>query len=132
MQFLFDSGYSGSMIKAIQLLLNLDRKTTYSVQFYDANLQEETLSDPVIFLIDESSRGVKKTTRQYAEIYGYRVFAFKVKKGEKRKLFEDALTILSLFPKALELAKSEQSPFLYTFRQKSNKFTKMKIEDIDS
>lgn len=128
MQFLFQPGFSQSLLDAIGLVLNLDENDTHSVERYHAQLNEGALSEPIVFLFDESKKGVNITTRKYAEELGFRVFAYKIKPKERRDLFESALTILSLFPKALELIEDKPKPFLYTFRYKAKKFSEVKIK----
>jgi len=127
MQILFSRGYSKSLLDAISVVLTIDPDAEHAVQFYDSNVEEDTLEEPIVFLFDECRKGVGITTRRYAEELGYRVFAYKISKGEKRKFFDDALTVLSLLPKAIDLVRTRQAPFLYTFRYKANKFAAVKL-----
>lgn len=120
MIILFDRSFPKSLLDALRLVLNINKKNTVTVAFFDDEIQEEALENPVVFLIDESRNGVDNQVRLHVES-GYRVFAYKLVKGSKRNLSDIAMTVLGLFPRALEKIQSIKQPFIYSIRHKANK-----------
>lgn len=122
MIILFDRSFPKSLLDALRLVLNINKKNTVTVAFFDDSIQEETLENPVVFLMDESRNGVDNQVRLHVDS-GYRVFAYKLVKGGKRNLTDIAMTVLSLFPKALDKIQSTKKPFVYSIRHKANRLT---------
>ena len=129
MIILFDRSFPKSLLDALRLVLNINKKSTVTVAFFDDEIQEETLENPVVFLIDESRNGVDSQIRLHVES-GYRVFAYKLVKGSKRNLSDIAMTILSLFPRALEKVHSTKNPFVYSIKHKSNRLRYVPIKPL--
>lgn len=126
MTILFDPSYPASLLKALNLVLSIDPKNRIEILAYTKDVDEKSFLNPVIFLFDESKKGIDNQTRLYASA-GYRVFAFKQPPAKRRQLFLIALTVLNLFPKALEIMQANTGPFIYTFRYRANKFSKVKL-----
>lgn len=129
MIILFDRSFPKSLLDALRLVLNINKKNSVIIAFFDDNVQEETLENPVVFLIDESRNGVDNQIRLHVES-GYRVFAYKLVKGSKRNLSDIAMTVLGLFPRALEKIQSIKKPFVYSIRHKANKLTYISLKPL--
>lgn len=129
MIILFDRSFPKSLLDALRLVLNINKKNTVTVAFFDDTIQEETLENPVVFLIDESRNGVDNQVRLHVDS-GYRVFAYKLVKGSKRNLTDIAMTVLSLFPRALEKIQSTKKPFVYSIRHKANRLTYLPLKPL--
>lgn len=129
MIILFDRSFPKSLLDALRLVLNINKKNTVTVAFFDDQIQEETLENPVVFLIDESRNGVDNQIRLHVES-GYRVFAYKLVKGSKRNLSDIAMTVLGLFPRALEKIQSVKKPFVYSIKHKANRLTYISLKPL--
>jgi hypothetical protein len=79
--------------------------------------------------MDESRNGVDNQVRLHVDS-GYRVFAYKLVKGTKRNLTDIAITVLSLFPRALDKIQSTKKPFVYSIRHKANRLTYLSLKPI--
>lgn len=129
MIILFDRSFPKSLLDALQLVLNINKKNSVIVAFFDDDIQEDRLENPVVFLIDESRNGVDNQIRLHVES-GYRVFAYKLVKGSKRNLSDIAMTVLGLFPRALEKIQSIKKPFVYSIRHKANRLTHISLKPL--
>jgi hypothetical protein len=129
MIILFDRSFPKSLLDALRLVLNINKKNTVTVAFFDETIHEETLENPVVFLMDESRNGVDNQVRLHVDS-GYRVFAYKLVKGTKRNLTDIAITVLSLFPRALDKIQSTKKPFVYSIRHKANRLTYLSLKPI--
>lgn len=129
MIILFDRSFPKSLLDALRLVLNINKKNTVTVAFFDDQIQEDTLENPVVFLIDESRNGVDNQIRLHVES-GYRVFAYKLVKGSKRNLSDIAMTVLGLFPRALEKIQSIKKPFVYSIKHKANRLTHISLKPL--
>lgn len=123
MEILFDKNYPKYVVDAIQLIHKLDSTKYFNVSQWTKEVKE-TQNKPVIFILDRSTRGIDVTTQKHYE-EGYRVFAFKLNGKSKIEFFRFALTVLNIWPKVLETVKTEQEPFIYTYKYGGRKLTKI-------
>jgi hypothetical protein len=124
MQVCLSENYPKDLFEALQILHRLH--TTRHFTFHrGANLTGENSSKTVVFLFDCSLKGLDHTTEEYFQ-KGYKVFAFKKKPKERIDLFEFSFTVLNLWEKILLMVKSEDPPFIVTYRYKGKGLKKVK------
>jgi len=110
MIILFDRDFPNSLLEALRLVLNIDEENNVAVAFFDSSVQEATLeAHPVAFLFNYHKTGIDPQIRIHVDS-GYRVFAYRLAKGSKYSTSDIALTILSLFPKALDQVRNSKEP----------------------
>lgn len=115
MQILFDRSHPKYLLEALKLVHKLDQQGEVALVYYDKSIDEQALNKPVLFLFDYSKKGLEVTTEKYYSS-GYRVFALKTKRGEKLNFFELSLTVLSVWPKVLNILTKQDNPFVYTYK----------------
>ena len=124
MQICLSKNYPKNLFQSLQLLHELQTNRHFTFH-WDKKLTDEDSGKTVVFIFDSSIKGLDNTTEEYFQ-KGYKVFAYKQKPKERIDLFEFSFTVLNLWDKILELLKSQDSPFIVTYKYKSKGLKKVK------
>ncbi len=128
MTILFDRDFPNSLLKALRLILNIEEENAVTVAFFDSSFQDTELEEhPVAFLFNNHRTGIDPQIRVHVDA-GYRVFAYRLAKGSNYTLSDIAMTVVSVFPKALEHVQNIKEPFLFTIRHKGSRFTRVALK----
>src|SRR4051812_19188966 len=125
MQILFEKTHPRDLVEALKIVHQTDEEQLFSLSYYDKSIDDSKLEQPILLMFDYNKRGLEATTE---ELYksGFRIFALKTKRENKLDFFELSLTILALWPKFLAIAKENERSFIYTYKYRGNRLTKVK------
>lgn len=123
MQICLSKNYPKNLFQALQLLHAL-HTTRHFTFHWDKNLTNEDAKKTVVFLFDNSVKGLDNTTQEYFQ-RGYKVFAFKKKPGERIDLYEFSFTVLNLWEKILNTLSADDTPFVCVYKYKSKGLKKI-------
>ncbi|HVX28289.1 MAG TPA: hypothetical protein VHB70_18225 [Parafilimonas sp.] len=117
-----DTNFPKNLITALQSIHSIQNPQEFDI------IRAQHISDsesPVIFLFDKGKKGLDIVTEKHFEA-GFRVFAFKLYSEAKLDLFKLSLTVLNLWPTALEQIKKNSDPFVFTFKNSLRSLKKVK------
>lgn len=127
MEILFQQTHPKNLVEALKLVHQTDDSNSFTLSYYDKSVDDSKLKQPVLLLFDYNKRGLEATTEELYKL-GFRIFAMKTKREEKLDFFKLSLTILSIWPKIIETVKTENSPFVRTYKYGGQKMTKVKVK----
>lgn len=122
MQLYLDNQYPPSLFNIIKSVHDLQYPQSYRVVFREWR-DENNADDTVVFLIDNSKKGVDQHALSYFRD-GYRVFTYRKPYGKPYDLFKQTLILLSTWQKILKIIETEKSPYIYTINESTKPLLK--------
>lgn len=100
------------MVTALQLIHQLQNPVQLDIS--RTMHFDEPDNNTAVFVFDRSKKGIDIVTEKHFEA-GYKVFAFRLNSVDKIDLYQLSMTVITLWPKVIEVLNAETAPFIFTY-----------------
>lgn len=126
MNFYFDTNHPPALIKALELIQNLDGEEEHLLKLYNTSINDDTLNEPIFCLVDDAKKGIEEGTRELFK-RGFRIFVIKFPKLYPYDSYDISIAIIGLWPILLGITKEHKEAFVYKYFWKTQKIKKTKL-----